>query len=63
LYVPRKKGGRGLMQLEKTYIAEVIKLQVYIDSKKNPLIQIIRLHQHTTNSAMLHTARSLRTEL
>jgi hypothetical protein len=51
------------MQLEETYIAEIIKLQEYIDSKKNPLIQIVRLYQYTTNSAMLHTARSLRREL
>ena len=63
LYVPRKQGRRGLMQLEETYIAEIIKLQVYIDSKKNPLMQNVRLHQHTTNSAMLHTARSLKREL
>jgi hypothetical protein len=48
------------MQLEETYIAEIIKLQEYKDSKENPLIQIVRLHQHTTNSAMLHTARSFR---
>ena len=51
------------MQLEETYIAEIIKLQEYKDSKENPLIQIVRLYQHTTNSAMLHTARSLGREL
>jgi hypothetical protein len=51
------------MQLEEIYIAEIIKLQVYKDHKENPLIQIVRQHQHTTNSAMLHTARSLRREL
>jgi len=51
------------MQPEETYIPEIIKLQEYTDSKENPLIQIVRLHQHTTNSAMLQTARSLRTEL
>jgi hypothetical protein len=51
------------MQLEETYIPEIIKLQVYNDSKENPLTQTVRVHQHTTNSTMLHTARSLRREL
>jgi hypothetical protein len=32
LYVPRKKGERGLMQLEEAYIIEMTKLMEYVDS-------------------------------
>jgi hypothetical protein len=55
LYVPRKEGGRGLMQVEGAYIAEIIKLVEYVESKEDPLIQIMT-HQHNTNSALLQTA-------
>jgi len=57
LYVPRKQGGRGLMQLEAAYAVEITKLVEYVDRKEDPLIQVIRTHQHNTNSAVLQTAR------
>jgi hypothetical protein len=47
LYVPRKEGGRGLMQMKGAYIAETLNLVEYIESKEDPLIQILRTHQHT----------------
>jgi hypothetical protein len=53
LYVPRKEGGRGLMQVEGAYIAEILNLEEYVESKEDPLIQIVRTHQHNTNSALL----------
>jgi hypothetical protein len=31
LYVPRKQGGRGLMQVEEAYIVEITKLVEYAD--------------------------------
>jgi hypothetical protein len=62
LYVPRKQGGGGLMQLE-AYTVEITKLVEYIDSKEHPLKQIVRMHQHNINSSMLQTARCLNTEL
>jgi hypothetical protein len=34
----------------------------YVDSKEDPLIQIVRRHQHIT-SAMLQTARRLKSEV
>ena len=37
LYVPRKQGGRGLMQLEGAYAVETIKLLEYIDRKEDTL--------------------------
>jgi len=61
LYVPRKQGGGGLMQLE-AYTVEITKLVNYTDSKEYPLKQIVRMHHHI-NSSMLQTARCLKTEL
>jgi len=60
---PRKEGGRKLMKLEEAHIVEITKLKEYEDSKELPLIQIVRMYQHTTNSAMLQTAGSLKIEL
>jgi hypothetical protein len=44
----RKSGGRGLMQVEEAFIAETLNLVEYVESKGDPLIQIIRVHQHDT---------------
>jgi hypothetical protein len=60
LYVPRKEGGRGLMQVEGAYIAETVNLVEYVESKEDPLIKIVRTHQHNTNSALLQTANKLK---
>jgi hypothetical protein len=62
LYFPRKKGGRGLMQLEDAYEVEIKKLVGYAD-KEDPLIQTVRTHEHIINSAVLQTARLLKREL
>jgi hypothetical protein len=45
-YVPRKQGGRYQMQLKEAYIVEITKLIEYVDSKEDPVIQIIITHQH-----------------
>jgi hypothetical protein len=63
LYVHRKQGGRGLIQLEAVHAVEITKLAEYVDRKKNPLIQVVRTHQHNTDSAVLQTARCLKTEV
>jgi hypothetical protein len=60
LYVPRKEGGRGLMQVEGAYIAETVNLVEYAESKEDPLIQIVRTRQHNTNSALLQTANNFK---
>jgi len=44
-YVPRKQGGRGQMHLEEAYAILVMKLMEYVDSKEDPLTQIISTHQ------------------
>jgi hypothetical protein len=54
---------RRYNQLEEAEEVEVSKLMEYVDSIEDPLIQILRTHQHSTNSAMLQTARSLTREL
>jgi hypothetical protein len=63
LYVPRKQEGRGLMQLEEAYVVENTKLMEYVEIIHYPLIPIVRMHQHSTNSTMFQTARSLKREL
>jgi len=49
LYVPRKQEGWGLMQLETAHTVEITKLVEYVDRKKDPLIQVVRTHQHNTD--------------
>ena len=63
LYVPRKQGGWGLMQLEAAHAVEITKLLEYVDRKEDPLIQVVRTHQHNTDSLVLETARCLKTEV
>jgi hypothetical protein len=58
LYVPRKEGGRGLMQIEGAYIAKVMKLMEYVESKEDPLIEIVRMHNHNTNLTLLQAVRN-----
>ena len=49
--------GRGLMHLEDAHIVEITKMLEYASSKVNPLILIIRTHQHIINSTLLQSAR------
>jgi len=63
LYVPRKQGGRGLMQLQATHAVEITKLVEYVDRKEDPLIQVVITHQHNTDSAVLQRASCLKTEV
>jgi len=51
------------MQLEVAHAVEITKLVEYVDGKEDPLIQIVRTHQHNTDSVVLETARCLKTEI
>jgi len=51
------------MQLEAAHAVEITKLVEYVDKKEDPLIQVLRTHQHNTNSAVLETARCLKREV
>ena len=48
------------MQLEAAHAIEISKLAEYVDRKKDPLIRVVRTHQHNTDSAVLQTARCLK---
>ena len=51
------------MQLEAAHAVEIIKLAEYVDMKEDPLIQVVRTHQHNTDSVVLQRARCLKTEV
>ena len=51
------------MQLEAAHAVEITKLVEYVDRKEDPLIQVVRTHQHNTDSAVLQKAECLRTEV
>jgi len=36
---------------------------MYLYRQEDPLIQFVRIHQHNTDSAVLHTARFFKTEV
>jgi hypothetical protein len=56
LYVPRKRVGRGLMQLEAAHAVEITKLVEYVDRKEDPLIQVARTHQQNINSTVSNSS-------
>jgi hypothetical protein len=58
LYVPRKEGGKGLMQVEGACIVEIVKLVDCVEYKEDPLTQIVRTHEHNTNSTLLQTVNN-----
>jgi hypothetical protein len=57
LYIPRKQGGRGLMQLEAAHAVEITKLVEYIDRKEEPLKY--RLAEHTNTMPTQQCYRQL----
>ena len=51
------------MHLEAAHAVEITKLVEHVDRKEDPLIQVVRTHQHNTDSAVLQTIRCLKTEI
>jgi hypothetical protein len=51
------------MQIEGAYIAEVIELEEYVEHTQNPLVHIVRTHQHNTDSPLLQTATNFKKSL
>ena len=47
IYLPRKEGGRGLMELEYTYRISVIGLDTYLGKTKGKLLR--KVYKHDTN--------------
>jgi len=52
-----------LTQLEVASAVEITKLVEYVDRKEDLLIQVVRTHQHNTDSAVSQKARCLKTEV
>jgi len=44
LHIHRKKGGR-LMQKDRGYVTEINKFMEYLEGRKGPLMQTIKIHQ------------------
>ena len=51
------------MQLEAAHKVEITKLVEYVDRKEDTLIQVVRTHQHNTDSAVLQAVGCLKTEV
>jgi hypothetical protein len=47
------------MQIDGAHITEVTKLKEYVEHTDDPLMQIVRTHQHNTSSTLFHTATNL----
>ena len=45
------------MQLEAANVVEITKLAEYVDRKEDPLIQVVRTHQHNADSVVSQRAR------
>lgn len=54
LYIPRKAGGRGLVQLEITYKTTTIGLNIYLNNKDDYLLKIARDHDHGKKTMSIH---------
>jgi hypothetical protein len=48
LYVKRKGGGRGLLQIEATYEAEIINIAEYVNTKytEDQFVNIVKSHRN-----------------
>jgi len=49
--------------VEAVHTVEITKLVRCVDGQENPLIQVVRTHQHNTDSTVLQTARFLKKKL
>ena len=54
LYIPRKAGGRGLVQLEITYKTTTIGLNTYLNNKDDHLLKIARDHNRDKKTMSIH---------
>jgi len=67
LYVKRKEGGRGLVQIEAAYKTEVINIAEYLDTnyKENQFVSIVKSHEsdQPNMSSIIMTAAKFTEEL
>ena len=66
-YVKRKGGGRGLVQIEATYKAEIINIAEYLDAnyKEDQFVNIVKNHERkqTNMNSIIKTAAKITEEL
>jgi hypothetical protein len=67
LYVQRKEGGRGLVQIEVAYKAEIINIAEYLNTnyKKDQFVNIVKSHESTqpNMNSIIKTAAKITEEL
>ena len=54
LYIPRRAGGRGLVQLETTYKTTTIGLDTYLNNKDDYLLKIAKDHDRGKKTMSIH---------
>jgi len=54
LYVKRKEGGRGLIQIENAYITSTIGLDMYLQNNHDPLLRLVYQHDKGKNIYSIH---------
>jgi len=67
LYVKRKEGGRGLVQIEAAYKAEIINIAEYLNTnyKEDQFVNIVKSHGSTQSdmNSIIKTAAKITEEL
>ncbi|KAL1446559.1 hypothetical protein WDU94_012428 [Cyamophila willieti] len=72
LYLPRREGGRGLMDLQNVYSKQVVKLRTYFENKRSKFISYfkqadiftpLRLSNSTFTSPIMKTNEDMKTTL
>ena len=53
LYIPRKEGGRGLLQLEMTYKLSTVGLDKYLSEKDDSYIKIVYQHENAKKTSSI----------
>jgi uncharacterized protein YoxC len=49
--------------MEAAHAVKISKLLEYVDRKEDPVMQVVRTHQHNTDAAVLQKARRLKTDV
>jgi len=66
-YVKRKEGGRGLVQIEAAYKAEIINIAEYLNTtyKEDQFVNIVKSHESTqpNMNSIIKTAAKITEEL
>jgi len=67
LYVKRKEGGRGLVQIEAAYKAEIINIAEHLNTnyKEDLFVNIVKCHESTqpNNNSIIKAAAKITEEL